>query len=167
MQHGSLILFFILMPAAQARYWLLTIPHHEFTPFLPDGVAYLRGQLESGHTTGYLHWQLLVTFKTKVRLATVKRTFGDSCHAEPSRSDAADEYVWKEDTRVDGTQFELGCKPLQRNSKTDWDRVRTDARAGRLDDIDADVYVRFVSCFNPFVADLFLQPLQQPQKNCC
>lgn len=142
------------MPPAQARYWLLTIPHHEYTPFLPDGVACIRGQLESGNETGYLHWQLLVTFSTKVRLATVKRTFGDACHAEPSRSEAADEYVWKEDTRVDGTPFELGTKPFKRNSPTDWERVRTEARQGRLDSIPADVYVRFVACFDPFVSDL-------------
>ena len=31
-----------------ARYWILTIPHEHFTPFLPPGVAYISGQLERG-----------------------------------------------------------------------------------------------------------------------
>jgi len=42
----------------QGIYWLLTIPHHAFVPYLPPGVAYIRGQLERGENTGYLHWQL-------------------------------------------------------------------------------------------------------------
>lgn len=93
--------------SAQGRYWLLTIPHADFLPYLPEPVQYIRGQLELGGETGYLHWQVLVSFKTKCRLAFVKKLFGDSCHAEPSRSAAANEYVWKQDTAVAGTQFQL------------------------------------------------------------
>lgn len=125
----------------QARYWLLTIPHNQFVPYLPDGIAYVKGQLEEGES-GYLHWQLIATFTTKVRLAAVTRIFGP-VHAEPSRSDAADAYVWKEDTRVEGTQFELGRRPIQRNSPQDWDTVRSSAQSGRLVDIPSDIYIRY------------------------
>lgn len=128
-------------PSPQARYWILTIPHANFLPFLPPGVVWIRGQLERGTNDGFLHWQLAVTFGTKVRLKRVRDTFGPF-HAEPSKSDAAEQYVWKEDTRVDGTQFELGTQPIKRNSAKDWDRIREAARAGRLDDIPGDVYVR-------------------------
>jgi len=38
---------------------------------------------------------------------------GERGHWELSRSDAAAEYVWKEDTRVPGTQFEFGSRPFQ------------------------------------------------------
>lgn len=127
---------------SQGIYWLLTIPHADFLPFLPPTVQYIRGQLERGGDTGYLHWQLLVAFKRKCRLAAVKTTFGDSCHAELSRSVAADSYVWKEETRVGGTQFELGQRATKRNNSADWDRIRSLAMAGRLDEIDGDVYVR-------------------------
>lgn len=129
------------MPTPQARYWLLTIPHAHFLPYLPPNVAYIRGQLESGDNTGYLHWQLLVIFQRKLRLAGVKSIFG-AFHAEPSRSNAADAYVWKEDTRVPGTQFELGERPIQRGKSEDWERIRDNAKRGRLDDIPGDIYVR-------------------------
>lgn len=127
---------------SQARYWLLTIPHHNFLPYLPDACSSIKGQLECGSTTGYLHWQVLVSFKRAVRLGAVKKLFGDSVHAEPSRSAAADEYVWKDDTAVENTRFDLGKKPLKRNSPKDWDSIREAAKQGRFDDIPSDVYIR-------------------------
>jgi len=130
---------------SQGVYWLLTIPHANFTPFLPPDVAYVRGQLERGADTGFLHWQLLVVYSRKCRLAAVKKTFGNGIHAELSRSNAADAYVWKDDTRVDGTQFELGQRAIRRNAPTDWLQVRNSAVLGRLDSIPDDIYVR---CYN-------------------
>lgn len=130
------------MPAQQARYWLLTIPHHSYTPFLPEGVQYIKGQLESGGESGYLHWQVLVSFPKKVTLAKLKSYFGTTVHAEPSRSDAANEYVWKEETRVAGTQFELGQLAFQRNSETDWAKVLESAKAGRIEEAPPDVLIR-------------------------
>ena len=132
-------LLFVFM---KARYWLLTIPHADFTPFLPGSLVYIRGQLERGEQTGYLHWQLLAVFPSQQRLAAVKRIFGPTVHAEPSRSDAADAYVWKPDTRVDGTQFELGTKPFHRNEAKDWEAIRCAAMSGRLDQIPPDVFVQ-------------------------
>lgn len=123
------------MPAPQNRYFLLTIPHHAFTPWLPDGIAFIRGQLECGES-GYLHWQLLTIFKRKITITGAKAIFGASAHIEPSRSAAADEYVWKEETRVANTQFELGTRPIRRNVQTDWDAVRTSAKRGALDGIN-------------------------------
>jgi hypothetical protein len=68
--------------------------------------------------------------------------FGDSCHAEPSRSEAAEEYCHKENTRVEGTQFTLGSKPFRRNNSKDWARILDDCKRGRWDDIPPDVYIR-------------------------
>lgn len=131
------------MPCLQARYWLLTIPQHLFTPFLPqDPVTYIKGQLERGNDTGYMHWQILVHFNKKVTLRYVKMLFGDETHAEATRSAAAEEYVWKEDTRVDGTQFELGKKSMKRNSEKDWDLIVQSARQGDFTSIPGDVLVR-------------------------
>lgn len=137
----------------KARHWLLTIPHHEFMPFLPTGVVYLRGQLEQGNSTGYLHWQLLASFASQQRLAAVKRIFGPNCHAEPSRSDAADQYVWKEETRIANTQFELGRKPFRRNNGEDWGRILEDAKRGKLDDIPPDVVIRHYRALRCISAD--------------
>lgn len=141
------------MPSPQFRYWMLTLPQHEYTPFLHASVAYVRGQLESGGTTGYLHWQLLVIFERKKTLAAVKSVFGNSCHCEPSRSSAADAYVWKEDTRVEGTQFELGSRPHRRNNKLDWERVWEAARAGSIEEIPASVRVQNYRTLRTIMSD--------------
>ncbi|AMB42996.1 putative Rep protein [Circovirus-like genome DHCV-2] len=135
------------MPAIpdQQRWWILTIPHADFTPYLFAGAKYVRGQLELGAGTGFLHWQIVVQFEKPQRLTAVKKLLGQSVHAEPTRSEAAVEYVWKEDTRVDGTQFELGNRALRRNDKKDWNQIRDDAKSGNMDDIPADVYIR---CYN-------------------
>ena len=85
---------------SQGIYWLLTIPHAEFLPYLPPNCSYIRGQLELS-TTGYLHWQLLVICTKKCRLAAIRKLFGP-VHCELSKSEAANEYVWKEETRVEG-----------------------------------------------------------------
>lgn len=130
---------------SQARYWILTIKHESFTPFLPLPIRWIRGQLERGEQTGYLHWQCVVICQRKLRLGGIKSIFGDSVHAEPTRSAAAEDYVWKEDTRIDGTQFELGSRPFNRSSTTDWDAIRSSAVSGRLDDVPSDVFVR---CYN-------------------
>lgn len=127
----------------QARYWLLTIPHAHYLPYLPTGLSYIKGQLERGNDTDYLHWQILAICKKKLRLRALKEIFGPECHAEPSRSDAANEYVWKEDTRVPNTQFELGAIPLHRGNSADWDAIRSAAQRGELATIPGDVYVRY------------------------
>lgn len=136
------------MPSAtsqQARYWLGTIntAHGEWSPpaALPDSIQWLRGQKETGES-GNVHWQLFVAFKKKVRLSSVKQQVGNG-HWEPSRSEAAESYVWKEDTAIAGTRFELGSKAFNRNSKTDWAKQLQLARSGRIEDCDPDIQIRF------------------------
>jgi len=130
--------------ASQNRYWLLTIPQHLFTPYLPPNACFIRGQLEKGDNTAYLHWQVYIHFKRAIRLAAVKKTFGEGIHAEPTRSAAAEEYVTKDATAIAGTRFQLGDKPLKRNCPTDWDMVKSAAQSGDFDKIPSDIYVR---CF--------------------
>lgn len=127
----------------QARYWLGTIHHGHLTnstveswsppTMLPTGVLWMRGQKEVGEG-GTLHIQLFVSFAKKVRLNTVKATIGNG-HWEPSRSDHAEQYVWKEETRVPDTQFELGQKAFQRNNPTDWARIKDLAKSNKIDQL--------------------------------
>jgi len=126
----------------KAVYWILTISHHMFTPYLPESVAYIKGQLECGEG-GYLHWQVFCAMSKQSRLSAVKKVFGDTVHAEPSRSEQAESYVWKEATRVEGTQFELGKRAFKRNCATDWGEVLDSAQNSRFDDIPPDVYIRY------------------------
>ena len=88
------------------RIWVLTIPHANFVPYLPPTCRAIKGQLELGQG-GFLHWQVIVWFSGNNRLTSVKKIFGSTAHCELSRSEAANEYVWKEDTRVEGTQFKV------------------------------------------------------------
>lgn len=127
----------------QGRYWLLTIPQHLFTPYLPDACSFILGQLERGENTGYVHWQLLVLFRRSVRLRAVKSVFGDGIHAELSRSAAADAYCQKDDTCIAGTRFQLGDRPVKRNCKADWDVVVRAAQSSKLDEIPPDILVRY------------------------
>jgi hypothetical protein len=139
------------MGRRQGIFWILTIPQHCFTPYLPNGCSWIRGQLECGETE-YLHWQIIVAFGKKVAVKGVRSTFGPY-HAELTRSEAAADYVWKEATKVEGTRFELGAKPFQRNSRTDWERVWQSAVAGDLMAIPANVRVVSYRTLRAIAAD--------------
>lgn len=142
----------------QGLIWMLTIPSHEYVPYLPPGTRYVKGQLEQGEG-GFIHWQILVHFARKQSLRSVRSVYGPF-HAELSRSAAAEDYVWKEDTRVEGTQFELGVKPIRRNEPNDWDGIWESAKSGNIDAIPADVRIR---CFFALraIRSEFLVPVQR------
>lgn len=142
----------------QGIYWLLTIPQDDWTPCLPEGVNWIRGQLERGSNTNYVHWQIIVALSSKGSLASIKGIFGGTCHAELSRSSAATKYVWKEDTRIEGTQFELGERPFKRNSQEEWDRVWGCAIRGDLLAIPGDIRVRHYRTLRAITAD-YAQPI--------
>lgn len=220
----------------QAKYWILTIPAHQYAYYLPPNCVWIRGQLERGEgkklvtskatssnskgkqpavsmgrllssnaqstsilsdhenmessssrlcnrsnskspepyvgggdgtgdattKSGYLHWQLVVCFERKVRLKAVRATFGPF-HAEPTRSDAASEYVWKDDTYVEGTRFELGKLPIKRGDTKDWARILDAAKTARFDDIPPDVLVRYYSSIKKISAE-YCEPLAIERK---
>lgn len=107
---------------------------------------------------GFLHWQLIICLTKRGRLSAVKSIFGESCHAEPTRSAAADEYVFKDDTSIANTRFELGSKPLRRNNAKDWDAILSGARNGKFDEIPPDVLVRYYGSIKRIRQDN-LQPI--------
>lgn len=146
------------MTNEQGKFWLLTIPHHLFMPWLPPGVKFIKGQLERGESTGYLHWQVLVCFIKRVRRRTVKSIFGEQLHVEYVKSRAAHEYVWKESTAITGTRFLLGELPADRSSSRDWDTIWQSARDGKFEEIPADVRLRYYSQVKRVYQD-HLQPL--------
>lgn len=132
----------------KAKYWILTIPQHDWIPHLNHNIAYIKGQMELGENTNYLHWQILIVLKQQQRLSFIKKIF-DTAHAEPSRSEAANEYVWKENTSVPGTRFELGTMPFKRNNADDWKRVLELAKSGQHELIPPDIYIghyRAIKC---------------------
>lgn len=100
----------------QGIFWLLTVPAGNVVlqgmsrGSLVPGVVWIRGQLERGGTTGYEHYQAVIAFDQKRSLQGVKALLGRDVHAELSRSEAANAYVCKEDTRA-GDPFEFGSNP--------------------------------------------------------
>lgn len=126
----------------QYLYWVGTIPRDSWSPSLRDGLRWIKGQPEVGEA-GYEHWQVVFSTTSKSTLAKVRRIWHPIVgHWEPSRSSAADLYVWKEDSR-DGEPFEFGEKPFKRNSTTDWAVVKQNAIDGQFDTIPPDIYVRY------------------------
>lgn len=132
-----------------ARYWLGTL--FDWTPpdLLPEGVLYLRGQQEECPTTGRLHHQVIVGFPRPQRRSYCVNHVGPG-HWESTRSDAADRYVWKEETSIRGTRFQLGEKAIRRNSATDWAKILDSAKTGNINgsllftlDIPADIQIRY------------------------
>lgn len=138
------------------------------------GIRWIRGQLEQGGgggllsdvstavsgessggirpSGGFRHWQICVAFDEKRTLQQVRDVFGRSCHAELSRSEAATAYVWKDATSL-GQRFELGAKPIRRNSKTDWESVWNAAKLGDLNAIPANVRVVSYRTLRAIAAD--------------
>lgn len=146
----------------QGIFWILTIPHYQFTPYLPPGVAYSKGQLERGES-GYLHWQLIIHLERKQSLTGVRKLYGD-VHAELTNSKSAEDYVHKDETCVDvSTRFELGRRKLRRNDKRDWDLIRQLAHQGDFSKVDSDVYIRYYFALQRIARDN-LRPVEMVRR---
>lgn len=130
------------MSRRQGIFWILTIScaEHPLQPILIPELCWIRGQQERGDG-GFLHWQVIIAFHKKASSATLRRLY-PGINAELTRSAAAAEYVWKEDTRVPGSQFEIGVRPICRNSKVEWEKIWQDAIKGDLLSIPANIRVQ-------------------------
>jgi len=144
-------------PRVQGIFWLLTVPQANYVPYPHPELTWIRGQLERGEEDGYLHWQLCCAFSRKKTLGQVRDFFGPY-HAELTRSEAAADYVWKEETRVDGTQFEFGSKPIRRNAKHDWDAIWEAAKTGDLQAIPPSIRLQSYRTIRAIGAD-FAKPV--------
>jgi len=143
-----------------ARHWIGTISKASGwlvpTGALEAPCVWIKGQEEIGES-GFHHYQLVASFSRQVRLSQVKRIVGDG-HWEPTRSDAAEAYVWKEDSRVPESQFELGIKPMRRNNSKDWDGILNAAKSGQFELIPSDVMLRCFANINRISAH-FAEPV--------
>jgi hypothetical protein len=135
---------------------MLTLPHEAFVPFLPPGIEWIKGQLELGEG-GFLHWQVIVGTAKKVSQRAITNIFGPY-HCELTRSEHAEVYVWKEDSRVAGTQFELGSRPFNRSIKRDWDQIWECAKIGDIMGIPASVRIQCYRTVKQIGVD-YVQPV--------
>lgn len=125
------------------RWWLLTWnnpPEDWKQALITTKADYAIGQLEKGEN-GTVHIQATVWFKDPRRPAYWK---GFPVWCKGLSSDNAAErcqnYCQKDDTRLDGP-YTYGNEPFKRNSRTDWEKVRTLAKEGRLEAIEPQIYV--------------------------
>jgi len=153
-----------------AQWWMCTVPDmdNEWKPYLPEGIDYMIGQQEVGkelseeHPEGYRHWQLVFHTCKKSRLSAVLPLFPEGRNIQATRSKAAIDYVWKEDTRVEGSSFELGVKPFKRNSAKDYDAILSNAKVGNIDAIPSDVLLRCYSTIRKIEKDYMKpEPMQR------
>lgn len=112
--------------------------------------VYTVGQLEKGES-GTRHLQFIVNLGLACRLTALTKKF-PSVHWEPTKSKAAEDYCQKEDTRLDGP-WTFGTKKLNRASASAWEEIREKAKAGNLNEIPADVYVRCYNTLNKIAED--------------
>lgn len=148
---------------SQAKYWLGTIHENhgiwEPPSELPTNCCWLRGQQERGEQ-GSVHWQLFAAFNKKIRLNGVKACIGNG-HWEPTRSSAAEEYVFKENTAIEGTRFELGEKKFNPSVATDWAKLRDLAKQGKISeclDIAPDATIRHYGALKHIARDFMAKP---------
>lgn len=135
-----------------AAWWIITIPKDKWKPSLPKGVKYIKGQLEKGENNDYLHWQVVACLEKKQRMSGAKKLFVKEAHLEPTRSSAANEYVWKDETSQ-GERFEFGEKPVKRNVAKDWDSIWDNAKKGDIMGIPADIRLRCYSTLKKIEKD--------------
>lgn len=93
----------------QGKYWMVTVPARYWQPSeeLPGEMQWIRGQKEIG-AEGLEHYQVVCKFVSNKSLAAAKLSFAPQAHMELTRSDAANTYVHKDETSVEGTRFEMG-----------------------------------------------------------
>jgi hypothetical protein len=121
----------------------------------PQLISGVREQLEQGQG-GLVHYQVLIRTSQLVRRTALSKIF-PGIFLEPSRSNAAREYVWKEESRI-GEPFEWGdTMPTRRNDSHDWEAIRKSAQAGDLGSIPADIFCRLYNSLRRISSD-FVQP---------
>lgn len=145
----------------QARYWICTVPRDSWDPCLPEGACWCIGQPEIG-ASGYRHWQFLVAFPKKVSINKLRVCLPRDGHYEPTRSEAAERYVQKEESR-DGEPFEFGRKSIQRNSAHDWEVIRRSAMQGDLEAVPADIFIRYYGSLRRIAGD-YLNPVESERE---
>lgn len=148
----------------QGKYYIFTIPYGTefYTDQLKDGVVWMKGQREIGES-GYDHWQVMMCFAKKMRPGGVRKLFPNIHNELVMSLEACEEYVWKDETAVPGTRFEIGQKPLKRNCAKDWDTIREMAQNGQLDDIDSSVYICHYRSLKQIAVD-HMKPLAEERR---
>lgn len=142
-------------PRSLAKSWCLTInePTESDAPDISKGVdspfLYAVFGMEKAPTTGTRHIQAYVVYHKRVRFPTVKRDF-PRAHIEVAKGTPQQNYDY---CTKDGDFYEIGTLPPSKGvagGRAQIDRYAAaleSARAGKLEDIPADLYTRHRSTY--------------------
>jgi len=122
-------------------------------------IEWMIGQQEVGES-GYHHWQFFVKTKSKKSLNQMK-LIHQTVSWRLSDSPAAENYVLKDNSSIEGTRFEYGVKPFKRNSKMDWERVWNMCLEGDMDSIEPGIKIRHWSALNS-IRNAHVLPIRRP-----
>jgi len=141
------------MEKKRSRAWCLTInnPSSDHEQLFRDlECTYSVFGRERGES-GTPHLQAYVIFKNRKRFTQVKSIF-DTAHIEGARGSyqEASDYCKK-----DGDFEEFGELPEEKGKmeKRRWEEVRENAKAGNLDEIPPDIYVRYYNTLKKIKSD--------------
>lgn len=148
------------MRRPQSRNFIFTYNNYPNTELVDNVVCkYIAYSKEVAPSTGTPHLQGYICFATCKSLKQV-RTLLVNCHVEIMLGSIAqnDNYISKVATMV-----ERGEKPVTNDNKgraeqLRWHRARQAAKEGRIDDIDADIFVRYYSTLKRIRTDYQLKP---------
>lgn len=130
----------------QSRRYCYTINNYssadEFTCQRITGTKYHVYGRETAPTTGTRHLQGFIVFTNGRRFTAIKNVLPGGAHIEAARgtSKEASDYCKKT-----GDFWETGTCPIEKGEgeKERWKRAREAAEAGRFEDIDDDIYIRY------------------------
>lgn len=136
--------------------WCITI--NNYTPldmlrFQNVAFEYSIFGKEVAPTTGTPHLQGYLHFKNKVRFTAVKKLFPTNGDIRPADGNATQNKVY---CSKDMDFQEYGVCPMDgaETVKSDWDDIREAAKENRLEDIDAERYIKYYSTLKKIAADV-------------
>lgn len=133
----------------QGRYWIVTLPYAKWS--VPEDlgtwcaekrVTWIQGQQEKGKENDYHHWQVVLCTNQKVRRQAVRRIFDEEGHCELTKSAAANDYCWKNETAVEGTKFKFGEIVFNPADGACWKKVKEQAMHGDIEAVDPEIYIK-------------------------
>lgn len=146
-------------PSSRSRNWCFTLNNWNESDY-ENVLKCLRGAKygivgkETGES-GTPHLQGFVSFRSGKTMLAAKRAINNRCHVEPARGSAQQnkDYCCK-----DGNFEEFGTMPQDPRKQGErerqrWDAARAAARAGDIEEVDSDIYVRYYSTLKRIAAD--------------
>lgn len=142
------------------RNWVFTYNNYPNTDLVDQLVCkYIAYSHEVAPTTGTPHLQGYISFASAKTLAAVRKLL-PGCHLESMIGSIAENDIYCSKA---GLLIERGEKPLSndnrgRAERLRWQRARELAKEGKLDEIDADIYVRYYNTLKNIAKDHMIKP---------